>query len=117
MYIDSAVSMKSEKDAYMKALVMITRLKIDLESIKLDRYYSGQSILEDFFKNTRIFIIPKKNSRIRGSIAMERDNKRFQKRSHCIPEGVLQKKDLRNWILCRQEINRAYDIPEEKRSD
>ncbi len=31
-----------------------------------DKYYSGQSILEDFNDNTRIFLIPKINSRIRG---------------------------------------------------
>ena len=66
MYIGYAVSMKSEKDAYSKALDMIQRLRIDLDSIRLDRYYSGQIILDDFSENTRIFIIPKKNSRIRG---------------------------------------------------
>ena len=66
MYIGYAVSMKSEKDAYRKALEMISKLRIDLASIRLDRYYSGQSILDDFSENTRIFIIPKKNSRITG---------------------------------------------------
>ena len=50
----------------MKAIEIIAGLRIDLESIRLDRYYSGQSILDDFSENTRIFIIPKKNSRIRG---------------------------------------------------
>ena len=65
MYIGYAVSLRSERDAYMKALDMIAGLRIDLESIRLDRYYSGQSILDDFSENTRIFIIPKKNSRIR----------------------------------------------------
>jgi transposase len=66
MYIGYAVSMKSERDAYMKALEMIAKLRIELESIRLDRYYSGQSILDDFSENTRIFIMPKKNFRIRG---------------------------------------------------
>ncbi len=67
MYIGYAVSLKSEKDAYRKALDMIASLRIDIESVRLDRYYSGQSILDDFSENTKIFIIPKKNSRIRGS--------------------------------------------------
>ena len=66
MYIGYAVSMKSEKDAYRKAIEMISKLRIDLASIRLDRYYSRQSILDEFSENTRIFIIPKKNSRIRG---------------------------------------------------
>ncbi|MEM3192458.1 MAG: hypothetical protein QW292_10310 [Candidatus Parvarchaeota archaeon] len=39
---------------------------MDLKSVRLDKYYSGQSILEDFNENTRIFIIPKSNSRISG---------------------------------------------------
>ena len=59
--------MKSEKDAYMRSLKMIASLRIDIESIRLDRYYSVQIILDDFSENTRIFIIPKKNSRIKGS--------------------------------------------------
>ena len=63
MYIGYAVSLRSEKDEYMKALDMISNLSIDMDSIILDRYYSGQSILDDFSENTRIFIIPKKNSR------------------------------------------------------
>ena len=66
MYIGYAVSLKSDNDAYRKSLEMISKLRIDLASIRLDRYYSGQSILDDFSQNTRIFIIPKKNSRIRG---------------------------------------------------
>ena len=57
MYIGYAVSLKLEKDAYMKALDMIASLRIDLESVRLDRYYSGQSILDDFSENTRIFIV------------------------------------------------------------
>ena len=66
MYIGYAVSLRSEKDAYRKALEMISKLRIDLASIRLDSYYSGQSILDDFSENTGIFIIPKKNSKIRG---------------------------------------------------
>ena len=66
MYVGYAVSVKSERDAYHKALEMIGKMRIDLKSIRLDKYYSGQSILEDFNENTMIFLIPKSNSRIRG---------------------------------------------------
>ena len=66
MYVGYAVSVKSEKDAYHKALEMIGKMRIDLKSIRLDKYYSGQSILNDFNENTMIFLIPKSNSRIRG---------------------------------------------------
>mgnify|MGYP001626378093 CR=1 FL=1 len=66
MYVGYAVSVKSEMDAYHKALEMIGKMRIDLKSVRLDKYYSGQSILDDFNENTMIFLIPKKNSRIRG---------------------------------------------------
>ena len=66
MYVGYAVSVKSERDAYHKALEMIGKMRIDLKSIRLDKYYSGQSILNDFNENTMIFLIPKSNSRIRG---------------------------------------------------
>ena len=66
MYVGYAVSVKSEMDAYHKALETIERMRLDLKSVRLDKYYSGQSILEDFGENTRIFLIPKSNSRIRG---------------------------------------------------
>ena len=42
MYIGYAVSMKSEKEAYRKAIDMISKLRIDLSSIRLDRLYSGE---------------------------------------------------------------------------
>ena len=66
MYVGYAVSIRSERDAYHKALEMIGKMRIDLKSIRLDKYYSGQSILNDFNENTMIFLIPKRNSRIRG---------------------------------------------------
>ena len=66
MYVGYAVSVRSEMDAYRKALEMIGKMRIDLKSVRLDKYYSGQSILNDFNENTMIFLIPKRNSRIRG---------------------------------------------------
>ena len=77
MYVGYAVSLKSEKDAYHKALDMIAELRIDLQSVRLDKYYSGQSILDDFGESTRIFIIPKSNSRIRGKKGWRDIIKRF----------------------------------------
>ncbi len=68
MYVGYAISMKSEREAYDRALIMIEGMGIAVNSVRLDKYYSGQSILDDFSENTRIFIIPKKNSRIRGKM-------------------------------------------------
>ncbi len=66
MYVGYAVSVKSEMDAYHNALEMIERMLLNLKSVRLDKYHSGQSILEDFSETTRIFLIPRSNSRIRG---------------------------------------------------
>ncbi|MEM3191947.1 MAG: hypothetical protein QW292_07635 [Candidatus Parvarchaeota archaeon] len=44
---------------------------MDLKSVRLDKYYSGQSIFKYFNENRRIFIIPKSNSRIRGKKVWE----------------------------------------------
>ena len=77
MYVGYAVSIKSEKDAYHKALDMISDMKIDLRSVRLDKYYSRQSILDDFSENTRIFILPKSNSRIRGKKGWREIIRRF----------------------------------------
>jgi len=65
-HVGYPVSVKSERDTYYRALDMIRKMNIDLKSVRLDKYHSGENILEDFIENTIIFIIPKKNSRIRG---------------------------------------------------
>ncbi|MGP6221017.1 hypothetical protein [Caldiplasma sukawensis] len=48
---------------------MISKLMIDLVSVRLDRYYSGQGILDDLSENTRILIMARKNFWIKGPIA------------------------------------------------
>lgn len=60
------ISVKSERDANYTALDMIKKININLRSVRFDRYYLAQNILEDFNENKIIFIIPNKNSRIRG---------------------------------------------------
>jgi transposase len=37
-------------DAYRKAPEMIGEMRIDVKRVRLDKYYSGQSILEDFIE-------------------------------------------------------------------
>ena len=66
MYVGYAISLRSEKDAYHKALDVIAEMHIGLQPVRLDKYNSGQSILDDFGENTKIFVIHRKNSRIRG---------------------------------------------------
>ena len=66
MYIASGTSMKSERNAYDNAMRMINKIGINIDSIRLDRYYSSPSYI-DKLGNTKVYIIPKKNSTLRGS--------------------------------------------------
>lgn len=71
-YVVYGSSLKSEDDAYQQALNMIEGLDldIDLNSLRLDRYYSKQQYVKQIgkqFKNVNIYLIPKKNATVKGS--------------------------------------------------
>lgn len=66
MYIGYGVSMKSEKEAFRRAKDMMRKIGISVKSARLDKYYSYQSIIDEFDPDTKIYIIPKKNATIKG---------------------------------------------------
>lgn len=66
MYICYGSSLKSEKDAYDKAMEMLSELDVTLDSVRLDRYYSSPSYV-DSFGQAKVFVIPKKNATLNGS--------------------------------------------------
>ena len=66
LYVAYGVSMKSEKDAYRDALRMLDITVRDVGSIRLDQYYGSQSTLDDFSEGTKVFVIPRSNTTIRG---------------------------------------------------
>lgn len=66
MYVCYGSSLKSEKEAFDKAYQMLQEMGIEIESIRLDKYYSCQ-IYVDKFSGSKVYIIPKKNATIRGS--------------------------------------------------
>lgn len=65
MYVGYGTSFKSEKGAFEKALTMAKKIGIDMESLRLDRYYSGEAYVklcqEYLGKDVKMFIIPKSN--------------------------------------------------------
>ena len=67
MYVGYGVSMKSEKEAFRRARDMAKDIGISINSARLDKYYSYQSIVDEFDPNTKIYIIPKDNATIKGS--------------------------------------------------
>lgn len=71
MYVVYGSSFKSEDDAYQQALDMMEELDldIDLDSLRLDRYYSKQQYVKQIgkiFKNVKVYLIPKKNATVKG---------------------------------------------------
>ena len=66
LYISTGSSMKSEREAYGNAMKYLASIGIEMDSIRLDRYYSSPSYV-DKLGETKVFVIPKKNATLNGS--------------------------------------------------
>jgi len=66
MYLVSGTSLKSEKEAFVRAKDRLEEYQITLNSVRLDRYYSYPCYL-DAFDDTPVYVIPKKNATLNGS--------------------------------------------------
>ena len=66
LYIAFGSSMKSEREAYGRAMDLLSSIEIEMDSIRLDRYYSSPSYV-DKLGETKVFVIPKKNATLNGS--------------------------------------------------
>jgi len=66
MYVAFGMSMKSEKEAFDKAMEMLKHIDIEIESVRLDKYYSSPSYVDRFGK-AKVYVIPKKNATLKGS--------------------------------------------------
>jgi len=72
IYIAYGTSYKSEKEAYNKAIKMLKNMNISVESIRLDRYYSGKTLvknLNEMFTGIKCYLIPKKGTIVKGGSA------------------------------------------------
>ncbi len=61
LYIGMGSSMKYERQAYDRAMELLHSINMEMDSIRLDRYYSFPSYMDDL-GNTKVYIMPKKNS-------------------------------------------------------
>jgi transposase len=66
MYVAFGMSLKSEKEAFDKAMEMLKHIDIEIESVRLDKYYSSPSYVDRFGK-AKVYVIPKKNATLNGS--------------------------------------------------
>ncbi len=58
--------MKSEKDAFEKAIQLLKTADVELKSVRLDKYYSESAYMDYFDKETKVYVLPK-NSTLNGS--------------------------------------------------
>jgi len=66
IYVGYAAGFKSEKALFNEALAMARKAGFEFDSMRLDKYYSYQSIFKCVGRQTRVIVIPKKNATIRG---------------------------------------------------
>lgn len=71
LYLAYGTSFKSEKEAFDQAIRMLRTLKIQVRSIRLDRYYSNPCYI-DQFPDTKVYLIPKKNATLKHSGAWKK---------------------------------------------
>ena len=76
MYVAFGSSMRSERGAYDRAMNLLSSTGIEMDSIRLDRYYSSPSYM-DKLGNTKVFVMPKKNSTLNGSLKWKNTMKEF----------------------------------------
>ena len=77
MYIGYGASMKSEKEAFRRAVAMAKDVGVSVKTARLDKYYSCKSIITEFDPGTRVYILPKKNATVNGRLAWKQALKSY----------------------------------------
>jgi transposase len=67
MYLAYGSSLRSEKEAFDRAMAMLSSIDVTIDTVRLDRYYSMPGYADRFGRDTRFFLIPRKNSTLNGS--------------------------------------------------
>lgn len=63
MYVCFGSSLISEKKAFDKAMQMLKEIDVEINSVRLDKYYSLPCYV-NYFPNSKVYIIPRKNSKL-----------------------------------------------------
>ena len=91
LYVAFGYSNTSEMEAFHKAMGMLRRSGMPIDSMALDKYYSSRKVIALFDKETTLYLIPKKNM---GRAGMEWS--RILRRAAEDPYGFLKGYYLRN---------------------
>ena len=119
MYLGYGMSIKNEKEAFLEAVSMVQDTGINIESLRLDKYYSNQVCVELFqkeFGKVKMYLIPKKNATVKGDWEWKRmlhsfvnDTKGFlkeyYKRNHS-ESGFAEDKKRTGWKLGQKRPDR-----------
>lgn len=104
MYVAYGTSLKSEKEAFDRAMEMLNTMDIKLESIRLDRYYSFPSYV-DRFRETRVYVIPRKNETLRGSWKWKRTMLDFvQNTLHYLEQYYMREHSENGWSVDKRRF-------------
>ena len=60
-YVAVGYSNNSEMEAFHKAITMLRELRISVDTLSLDKYYSSRTVIRLFGEETALYLIPKKN--------------------------------------------------------
>lgn len=66
LYVGYAAGFKSEKELFNEALALAKKAGFTFNSMRLDKYYSYQSIFKHVGGQTKVIVIPKSNATVRG---------------------------------------------------
>jgi transposase len=101
LYVGYGSSFKSEQDAFNKAIELVNTTGIDIESLRLDRYFSAQKyvkLFEEQFGNVKVYLIPKKEAPINGSWKWKRMLYDFKKDTEAYLKEYFQRNQSESCI-------------------
>jgi transposase len=91
MYLAYGSSLRSEKEAFDRAMAMLSSIDVAIDTVRLDRYYSMPGYADRFGRDTRFFLIPRKNSTLNGSWRWKEAMIEFVKNTMKYLEGYHQR--------------------------
>jgi transposase len=91
MYLAYGSSLRSEKEAFDRAMAMLSSIDVTIDTVRLDRYYSLPGYADRFGRDTRFFLIPRKNSTLNGSWRWKEAMIEFVKNTMKYLEGYHQR--------------------------
>ena len=95
MYVAYGTAMKSEKQAFEKAMIMREKTGISIRSVRLDRYYSFSSYVERF-GDAKVYVFPRKNATLKGSWEWKRTMTSFVEETEDYLEEYYQREHSEN---------------------